>query len=80
MGRVKSQMIKKAARQLHEQVEDFNEDFNHNKKLLKGTIPYKSVRNRVAGGIVRLAKQMKMKKLREHKKKTEDDGRTEEDN
>jgi ribosomal protein S17E len=70
MGRVKSQMIKKAARQLHEQVEDFSEDFDHNKKLLKGTIHYKSVRNKIAGGIVRLAKKQKHK---ENKRIKEDD-------
>ena len=63
MGRIKSKMIKKAAKQLYEEIEGFNENFDHNKALLKGTMPYKSMRNKVAGGIVRLAtNEMKKKK------------------
>jgi len=73
MGRVKSLMIKKAARQLYEQVGDFNEDFDHNKRLLKGTMPYKSVRNKVAGEIVRLARKQKQKELKVNKENREDD-------
>lgn len=75
MGRIKILMVKKAARQLYESVEDFSDDFEHNKKLLKGTIYYKSVRNKVAGGIVRLASKDKKQKRREQKedKRTEDD-------
>lgn len=65
MGRVKSAMIKKASLQLFEKSGDFSEDFAHNKKVLYGTIPYKSVRNKVAGGIVRLAKQRKLKEQKE---------------
>lgn len=72
MGRIKSTMVKKAAKQLHESVEGFNENFDNNKKLLKGTIYYKSVRNKVAGGIVRLAKKKKLKEKRENKEIKED--------
>lgn len=63
MGRIKSAMIKKAAKQLYEEVEGFNEDFDHNKALLMGTMPYKSMRNKVAGGIVRLASNAKKKRV-----------------
>ncbi len=62
MGRVKSLMIKKAAQELFVTVEGFSEDFEKNKKFLSDTMPSKSVRNKVAGGIVRLARQQKTKK------------------
>lgn len=61
MGRIKTLMVKKAAREIFATVEGFTEDFEKNKKLLKNTMPSKSVRNKVAGGIVRLAKQRKLK-------------------
>ena len=61
MGRVKSAMIKKAARQLYESEKSFTEDFDHNKKLLAGLIYYKSMRNRVAGCIVTLVKKANTK-------------------
>ena len=61
MGRIKQLMVKKAALQLFEQVEGFNDNFENNKKLLKNTMPSKSVQNKVAGGLVRLAKKQKQK-------------------
>ena len=57
MGRIKSAMIRRAAREIVESSEGFNSNFERNKRLLKGTIPYKSVRNRVAGEIVNLKKK-----------------------
>jgi ribosomal protein S17E len=63
MGRIKSTMMRKAARELVDTTEEFTEDFENNKKLLKGTIPYKSVRNKVAGAIVVLKKRKKQKPL-----------------
>ena len=68
MGRIKSLMIKKAARELHEQVPDFTENFDHNRKILSGSIHYKSMRNKVAGGIVNLVKKQKQKELAKSKK------------
>lgn len=56
MGRIKSAMIKRTAQQLHASVEGFNSNFENNKKLLKGVFPYKSMRNQIAGAIVKLAK------------------------
>ena len=67
MGRVKSTMIKKAAFQIHGGFEGFNEDFYGNKKFLKGTMPSKSVRNKVAGQIVRLSKQERIRKTLKQK-------------
>lgn len=58
MGRIKSTMIKKTAVQLlHGNESHFSMDFTHNKKVLKDTMPSKSIRNKVAGYIVRLQQQ-----------------------
>jgi len=77
MGRIKSAMIKKAALQLYSEVEGFDQSFVNNKSLLKGTIASKSSRNKIAGGIVRLAKQKaiaeeKLKKKAEKSEKVEE--------
>ena len=72
-------MIKKAARELFGNIEGFNDSFENNKKLLKGTMHYKSVRNKVAGGIVKLVKKAKQKELKANKSAENDDrGTTEE--
>ena len=68
MGRIKSGMIRKAASQLAESVEGFSGDFENNKKLLKGTVPYKSMRNKLAGQLVRLAKENKKNERRDNRK------------
>ncbi|MEK6855295.1 MAG: 30S ribosomal protein S17e [Nanoarchaeota archaeon] len=56
MGRIKSTMIKRTGEQLVELVDVFTGDFEQNKKFLKNTMPSKSIRNKVAGYIVRLKK------------------------
>lgn len=67
MGRIKSLMIRRAASDLFTTTEGFSEDFERNKKILKDTMPSKTVRNRVAGQLTRLAKQKQQKKHeREH--------------
>ena len=61
MGRIKSLMVKKAARQLlNERV--FNTEFENNKKALKDTMPSKPIKNKIAGYITRL---MKVKALKQ---------------
>jgi ribosomal protein S17E len=63
MGRIKSLMVKKAARQLlNEPV--FNAEFENNKKYLRNTMPSKPIRNKIAGYIARL-NRMKAKKQAE---------------
>lgn len=60
MGRIKLTMVKKAARQILQNKEErveFSEDFDKNKKLLKGIMPSKPIRNKVAGYISRLIRQ-----------------------
>lgn len=60
MGRIKSTMVKKAAKQLvtNEDIK-FSEDFGHNKKILQSLLPSKPIRNKVAGYISRLIKMQK---------------------
>ncbi|MBX4212023.1 30S ribosomal protein S17e [Candidatus Pacearchaeota archaeon] len=56
MGRIKLLMVKKAAKQLLQGEHSFSTEFNHNKKLLKNTMPSKPIQNKVAGYISRLMK------------------------
>ena len=49
-------MVKRAAKQLLAGENQFNEDFNYNKKILGNTMPSKSLRNKIAGYIARLIK------------------------
>jgi ribosomal protein S17E len=56
MGRIKSKMIKNAAKELLESNIVFSPDFNDNKKILANHLPSKPVRNKVAGYIARLVK------------------------
>ncbi len=62
MGRIKSTMVKKAAKILV-QTEHFTGDFEHNKKLLRGSMPSKPIQNKVAGYIARLVKMKAALKL-----------------
>jgi small subunit ribosomal protein S17e len=60
MGRIKTTWIKNVGKELVEKFPDkFSEDFDVNKKFLESlkVIEDKSVRNKVAGYIVRLKKQ-----------------------
>ena len=62
MGRIKSLMVKKAARQLlSENV--FNTEFENNKKALKNTMPSKPIRNKIAGYITRLMRAKVQKQI-----------------
>ena len=56
MGRIKSTMVKRAAEQLLNGENDFNDSYEHNKKLLDNTMPSKPIRNRIAGYIAKLLK------------------------
>jgi ribosomal protein S17E len=56
MGRIKSTMVKRAASSLLKEENIFNDSFEHNKNLLKGSMPSKSIRNKIAGYLARLKK------------------------
>lgn len=54
-------MVKKAAKQLLQEQNSFNEEFNHNKRVLGGdTMPSKPIRNKIAGYISRLNKMRRI--------------------
>lgn len=61
MGRIKTTMVKKAAKKsLEEYGDQLNEDFEHNKEILKKiSDANKKIRNKIAGQIVRSKKQNK---------------------
>ena len=56
MGRIKTTLIKRTAKQLMQKKDSFTSDFETNKKLLNNTMPSKLVRNKIAGYIARLEK------------------------
>jgi len=61
MGRIKSVLIKRTAKQLLKEENSFSEDFDRNKKILGDSMPSKSVRNKIAGYIARLKRQKETK-------------------
>lgn len=67
MGRIKSLMVKRAAKKLIEDESLFNDSFEHNKRVLKDTMPSKPIRNKIAGYMARLIR-MKNVKLAESQK------------
>jgi ribosomal protein S17E len=69
MGRIKSLMVKRAAKQLLDGENEFDGTFEKNKKLLGRTMPSKSIRNKIAGYIARLKKAEKVKADRAEKLK-----------
>jgi small subunit ribosomal protein S17e len=60
MGRIKTKLIKRTAKQLNTEVPDScSEDFNENKKALGQTMPSKKTRNKIAGYMTRLKRNTK---------------------
>ena len=62
-------MVKKAARQLLDGANNFDDTFEKNKKILSNTMPSKPIRNKIAGYIARM---IKMKKAGPRIKKKEE--------
>ena len=62
MGKIKSKLIKRTAKNLIKEGIEFNESFEENKKILKGTMPSKKIKNQIAGYLVRLKKTEAKKK------------------
>jgi len=62
MGRIKSKMIKRAAKQLTEKDKRFIDKFENNKKVLAESMPSKPIRNKIAGYIARLKRMEQTKK------------------
>ena len=64
MGRIKSQMVKRTAKQvITEGI--FCESFDKNKKVLRNTMPSKPIRNKIAGYLARLTKMSRLLKEKE---------------
>ena len=59
MGRIKSALVKRTAKNLLKEENQFSEDFDNNKKLLSNNMPSKTLRNKIAGYISRLKKQQR---------------------
>jgi len=60
MGKIKSKLIKRSAENLVKKGIEFTESFGENKKILKGTMPSKKIRNQMAGFLSRLKKQERL--------------------
>ena len=56
MGKIKSKLIKRTAKELLKQGIEFTEDFKKNKEILGDTMPSKKIRNQMAGYLVRKKK------------------------
>ena len=54
MGRIKSTLVKRTAKQLLQSDIHFDETFETNKKILGSTMPSKKIRNKIAGYMGRL--------------------------
>ncbi len=66
MGRIKSLMVKRAAKQLMAlEKANFSPRFEDNKKILSNKMPSKSVRNKIAGYLSRLTIAKQIQKQRD---------------
>ena len=57
MGRIKSKLVKRTSHLLLKEENQFNGNFEDNKKFLTSLTPSKKIRNKIAGYIARLKKQ-----------------------
>ena len=64
MGRIKSTLIKRTARDLLREENVFSKSFENNKKVLGMTMPSKKVRNKIVGYISHLKSREKQEKKR----------------
>jgi len=64
MGKIKSRLVKRTAKALIEKGIVFQEDFEHNKKVLGREMPSKKLRNQIAGYLSRLKRQEKANALK----------------
>lgn len=70
MGRIKGALIKRTARSLLKEENNFNSNFENNKKILGNSMPSKSLRNKIAGYLARV-KQIERDKTTRIKTVTE---------
>ena len=62
MGKIKSKLIRRTAKELQAKGIEFKDQFTENKKILgNNTMPSKKIRNQIAGLLVKTTKQEKIK-------------------
>lgn len=61
MGKIKSKLIKRSAKELMKKGVKFTGDFERNKRILGNTMPSKKIRNQIAGYLSRLNRKEKQK-------------------
>ena len=61
MGKIKSKLIKRSAKELVKRGVEFTADFEKNKMVLGNTMPSKKIRNQIAGYLSRMNKKRKEK-------------------
>ncbi len=71
MGRIKSTLVKRTAKQIINKDKNFTDQFDYNKKLLGQSMPSKKIRNKIAGYMARLACMEKERILQEQKKQVQ---------
>ena len=59
MGKIKTKIIKRTARELIKMGVKFGDDFEKNKIILGKTMPSKKIRNQIAGFVAKFEKQKK---------------------
>ena len=57
MGRIKSKLVKRTAHTMLKEENQFNGDFENNKKVLGNLMPSKKIRNQIAGYVTRIKKK-----------------------
>ncbi|MBT4166205.1 30S ribosomal protein S17e [archaeon] len=62
MGRIKSKLVKRTSHSLLKEENNFNGNFEDNKKLVNGLGTSKKIRNQIAGYIARINKRKKIEK------------------
>ena len=62
MGKIKSKLIKRSAKNLAKKGIEFTENFEKNKEILGKTMPSKKLRNQMAGFLLKMKKQERQNK------------------
>lgn len=59
MGKIKSKLVKRTAKDLADKGIQFTGEFEKNKEILGDSMPSKKIRNQIAGFLARMKKQEK---------------------
>lgn len=59
MGKIKSKSVKRASETLLRESKEFTDSFEENKRMLKGIMPSRKIRNQVAGLLAKIKKKEK---------------------